>query len=1031
MPCNDFVGNVISDAPLGISVLCVKHNRMSSGDQGARVVVDLASFQPLEDGPSSQSIHSVRLQQMCPAKRRRRFLRRGNARPPGSPATNHIRKDAILVIGVDRLIIGVVEEEVKPSTDKSAERMAAKAAREEEKAASRALKQEERAAARAHRDAARAAARADREAGRSAPRTGGPLGVLRMRRAASGPDIGALVDREMDGSGEASSPDREPTLGSASPSLSASPDPRPPPPPATALHHRRSRSQALPDLPVSDGEIETGTFRHTANGASPVGSSPLRSSPLRIGQRTPDTNGHATRSPFSQDDLALPRTPQQHNPAEWPAVARISGMDIEQHTFSADVAYSQVVRIEREAEEVTVFYRPNSLSVEELSRNPVANSLAVTFLLNTETAAMELVTEVERAVERYCQGMGHLGRQLPLPGPPQLLLVTHRRPAEAAGAAAEAVVHCQPSWGTTIPAPASWDAAVPLASPEDASAGGDEDVIVVYVTSPLGGGSAQISLPVVRHFLQGEEAHLFLGVAIRPAARSVERRASLLVRRSILPGSAEDAADAALGSTGDWQPADSILEDIEPSPASTTSTTESAGDSFTSRGNGDGSGRDLERRGKIRKSKQVRLHCIASCRERGLHKASAWAHTNGHSRPPNGGPPGESSTLLTVAGFSATAVPLLLQGYWLLLLQWALVALIVAACWYPDAALCICTFSAACMQSLIKGEPLPELPQLRASASASVQAMQETHLQNAVPGSLSSKWRLTLLRAELVDDFWVAAGPSLDADVGVAERAAPAEEPESKLDALTAAHSGTSRDTAQRYLMAANDDLPAAHRLLQASREWREVKLQGKGMLQQPQPHFEAFKALFSHGVLGFSFSGRPIWVMKVGEIKKGLKALKATGVTPDDYQRHIMFVQDYMYEVLDPNPVPEGRSIWIIDMKGVGLTDLGSEAMDYVKVFAGIVAAHYPERLYRNFVVNAPGFFSLVWRIAEPMLSPSTRKKIRLLHNKQDALAAFREEMAEDIIPAVYGGPNGQHLYESKPELELRQLVQRLNGQG
>lgn len=75
-------------------------------------------------------------------------------------------------------------------------------------------------------------------------------------------------------------------------------------------------------------------------------------------------------------------------------------------------------------------------------------------------AAMELVTEVERAVERYCQGMGHLGRQLPLPGPPQLLLVTHRRPADAAAAgAAEAVVHCQPCWGTSIPAPASWDAA--------------------------------------------------------------------------------------------------------------------------------------------------------------------------------------------------------------------------------------------------------------------------------------------------------------------------------------------------------------------------------------------------------------------------------------------------------------------------------------------------------------------------------------------------------------------------------------------
>lgn len=76
---------------------------MSSSEQATRVVVDLASYQPLEDGQSNQSIHSVRLQQMCPAKRRRRFLRRGNARPPGSPATNHVRKDAILIIGAPRL----------------------------------------------------------------------------------------------------------------------------------------------------------------------------------------------------------------------------------------------------------------------------------------------------------------------------------------------------------------------------------------------------------------------------------------------------------------------------------------------------------------------------------------------------------------------------------------------------------------------------------------------------------------------------------------------------------------------------------------------------------------------------------------------------------------------------------------------------------------------------------------------------------------------------------------------------------------
>lgn len=43
-----------------------------------------------------------------------------------------------------------------------------------------------------------------------------------------------------------------------------------------------------------------------------------------------------------------------------------------------------MLRIERELEEVTVFYRPNTMRAEELSRNPVANALAVTFLMQSE-----------------------------------------------------------------------------------------------------------------------------------------------------------------------------------------------------------------------------------------------------------------------------------------------------------------------------------------------------------------------------------------------------------------------------------------------------------------------------------------------------------------------------------------------------------------------------------------------------------------------------------------------------------------------
>lgn len=57
-----------------------------------------------------------------------------------------------LYTGVDRLIIGVVEEEVKLSqTDTKEEKAAARAQRMEERAALKAQRQEERAAAKANR----------------------------------------------------------------------------------------------------------------------------------------------------------------------------------------------------------------------------------------------------------------------------------------------------------------------------------------------------------------------------------------------------------------------------------------------------------------------------------------------------------------------------------------------------------------------------------------------------------------------------------------------------------------------------------------------------------------------------------------------------------------------------------------------------------------------------------------------------------------------------------------------------------------
>ena len=45
-----------------------------------------------------------------------------------------------------------------------------------------------------------------------------------------------------------------------------------------------------------------------------------------------------------------------------------------------------------------------------------------------------------------------------------------------------------------------------------------------------------------------------------------------------------------------------------------------------------------------------------------------------------------------------------------------------------------------------------------------------------------------------------------------------------------------------------------------------------------------------------------------------------------------------------------------------------------------------------------------------------------------QDMVKSLSEEMDEELIPVAYGGQNAQSLYESKHEVQLRELVRALS---
>jgi len=45
-----------------------------------------------------------------------------------------------------------------------------------------------------------------------------------------------------------------------------------------------------------------------------------------------------------------------------------------------------------------------------------------------------------------------------------------------------------------------------------------------------------------------------------------------------------------------------------------------------------------------------------------------------------------------------------------------------------------------------------------------------------------------------------------------------------------------------------------------------------------------------------------------------------------------------------------------------------------------GVISAHYPERAGKLFIVNAPFWFSTIWRVVSPLVDPNTRAKISIL---------------------------------------------------
>lgn len=91
-----------------------------------------------------------------------------------------------------------------------------------------------------------------------------------------------------------------------------------------------------------------------------------------------------------------------------------------------------------------------------------------------------------------------------------------------------------------------------------------------------------------------------------------------------------------------------------------------------------------------------------------------------------------------------------------------------------------------------------------------------------------------------------------------------------------------------------------------------------------------------------------------------------------------------------------------IMDLKGVGITKVSS-VYGYVKQASSISQDHYPERLGKLYLINAPWGFSSVFSVVKGWLDPVTVGKIHVLGSGyQTELLA---QVPKENLPKLFGG--------------------------
>jgi hypothetical protein len=149
----------------------------------------------------------------------------------------------------------------------------------------------------------------------------------------------------------------------------------------------------------------------------------------------------------------------------------------------------------------------------------------------------------------------------------------------------------------------------------------------------------------------------------------------------------------------------------------------------------------------------------------------------------------------------------------------------------------------------------------------------------------------------------------------------------------------------------------------------------------------------------GFDKHGRPIIYMR------DRRNRRQTDGTPPINKRYpdiLLHLMNCLEQATRTMPLDRGVEQWtfVIDMSGFSL--LGGDEMQHSRDSIDIFNAQYAERLGVAYIVHAPWYFSVFYKLMAPFIEPETKAKFKVV-----GVDELLQDIDKSVLESVFGGDN------------------------